>query len=83
MLWRAACDPRAMVFPPLIYNINASLHNICLITTKTGCEQTEEKKVSFTPFFPLRRLRRADSMYVYHYTLAFEPDFTLEQRSTL
>ena len=34
--------------------------------------------------FPtVRRLKRADSMYVYHYTLAFEPDFALEQRSTL
>ena len=54
MLWRAACDQRAMVFPPLIYNINASLNNICLITTKTGCEQTEEKKkkVGFTSFLP-------------------------------
>ena len=28
-------------------------------------------------------LRRADSMYVYHCTVAFEPDFMLEQRSTL
>ena len=34
--------------------------------------------------FPaFRRLACADSMHVYQYTLAFEPDFLLEQRSTL
>ena len=32
--------------------------------------------VDFTFFFPaFCRLRRADSVYVYHYTLTFEPDF--------
>ena len=41
-----------------------------------------KKKVGFTFTFPaFRRLRRADSIYVYHYTLAFEPDFLLVQRS--
>ena len=45
----------------------------------------KEKKVGFTSFFPryAGSGRRADSMYVYHYTLAFEPDFLLEQRNTL
>ena len=28
------------------------------------------------------RLRRADSMYIHQYTLAFKQDFVLEQRST-
>ena len=29
------------------------------------------------------RISKADLMYVYHYKLAFEPDFSLEQSSTL
>ena len=37
--------------------------------------------MSFIPAF--RTLSRANSMYVYLNTLAFEPDFLLEQRSTL
>ena len=38
----------------------------------------------FYVIFPaFRRLRRADSMYVCHYTLAFEPDLAMKQRSTL
>ena len=37
----------------------------------------KKKESRFYVIFPaFRRLRHADSMYVYHYTLAFEPDFT-------
>ena len=46
--------------------------------------EREKKESRFYVIIPaFRRLRRADSMYVYHHTLAFEPDFFLEQRSTL
>ena len=35
--------------------------------------------LSILDYFPaIRKLRRADSMYVYHNTLAFEPDFELK-----
>ena len=53
-----------------------------LILSISGCKKKEESRL-YVIFPAFRRLRRADSMYDYHYTLAFEPDFLLEPRSTL
>ena len=42
-----------------------------------------QKSILHHVFPTFRRLKRADSMYVYHYTLALEPNVLLEHRNTL
>ena len=66
---------------------------IVLLHLRGGCPPLEKisgvpayftrRHCRFYVIFPeFRKVRRADSMYIYHYTLAFEPDFILDQRST-
>ena len=73
------------------FSFCSSFHNLQATDTFTIFKQPlssrfsiHQKESRFYVIFPaFCRLTRANLLYIYYYTLAFEPDFVLEQRSIL
>ena len=80
---RSAQSLEYFLFPSSLEKVN---NEFCFISTLLHSPSVVRYNIfsRFYVIFPaFRGFRGADSMYVYHYTLAFEPDFVLEQSSTL